>query len=858
MRKHFDYLKKRIQYSFNKYVFIAVVLCIGVLLSFSMFAVIRNAEMQSVKTEFFDGAKDRVEAIYEYVERYLNVFDLIAIFYSASNHIDENEFNIFTAPILEQYPGIQTLYWLPRVTDEQRANWEAQSNMKIVEFNSEKQPVSAARRVDYFPLHYVSKVIGDDRAGIDFKIYADWSTLLKQSIDTKEKVISERFLLPDEKSVDRFSVKVIYPVYKKPQKLIGFIAGVLTLDKIIEHSLKKVSPKGIDILIRNESADLGKRLLYFHASRKRTTPITFEAFENLQTHELQVKKTLSIAKQQWSIECSPIPNYAEFGVKKWSAFIILGGGLAFTIFIVLYSLTLINRTNVLQEEIKKRKQLMAELAARENEFYTFVNNAPVMLWMSNNQGIPTLFNETWLKFTGRTLEQELAQDWLRDLHPNDFEMYLESYKKAFKNHKDFKIIYRFQRQDGMYRWISETTSVRSNAEGKFLGFIGACVDITDQKKAQRALYESQRALETLLSNLPGMAYRRKHDEKWTMEFVSEGCTELTGYQPEEIVNNRRFAFVDLIHFEDKERLSHIEKIALRENRPFKYNYRILDSEGHEKWVWEQGQGVFSDNGELQAVEGFITDVTDQRLAVESLNHAKQLAENANRAKSQFLANMSHELRTPLNAIIGYSEMLKEDAEDLEMIDFIGDLTKIESAGKHLLNIIGDILDISKIESGNIDLQIQTFAVQHLIEETINTIQPMLLKNNNTLDLQVAKNVGTMHSDQKKIRQILLNLLSNATKFTEQGKIVLKVQRERGWMVFRISDNGIGIKPEDQKKLFDTFTQVDNSATRKYGGTGLGLAISYQFSRMIQGNINVHSVFGEGSAFIVRLPIEVKI
>lgn len=236
------------------------------------------------------------------------------------------------------------------------------------------------------------------------------------------------------------------------------------------------------------------------------------------------------------------------------------------------------------------------------------------------------------------------------------------------------------------------------------------------------------------------------------------------------------------------------------------------------------------------------------------------AEKANQAKSQFLANMSHELRTPMNAIIGYSEMLIEEAEDLEQDDFVPDLQKIHGAGKHLLTLINDILDLSKIEAGRMELYLENFKIKSLISETISTIHPLIEKNQNQIETKIAEDLDLMHADLTKVRQSLFNLLSNASKFTKQGKITLDVSSslvtDQKWVTFQVQDTGIGMNPEQIGKLFQAFTQADASTTRKYGGTGLGLAITKKFCQMMGGDIEVESELGKGSTFTIKLPLEV--
>jgi PAS domain S-box-containing protein len=267
--------------------------------------------------------------------------------------------------------------------------------------------------------------------------------------------------------------------------------------------------------------------------------------------------------------------------------------------------------------------------------------------------------------------------------------------------------------------------------------------------------------------------------------------------------------------------------------------------------------LFDDNGEPLGAVCVATDITHLKRAEASLREAKELAEEANLAKSRFLANMSHELRTPLNAVIGYAEMLMEEADERGLHDGLDELRKIQFAGKHLLGLISDILDLSKIEAGRMDIHLETFDVADMVEAVLSTVRPQLDKSGNRLEVQCPQDIGFVHADLTKVRQILINLLSNAAKFTQKGVVRLTVARVlhdgQRMLQFIVADTGIGMSPKQLAQLFQAFTQGDPSTARRFGGTGLGLAISRAFCEMLGGSIDVTSQVGVGSAFTVRLP-----
>ncbi len=313
-----------------------------------------------------------------------------------------------------------------------------------------------------------------------------------------------------------------------------------------------------------------------------------------------------------------------------------------------------------------------------------------------------------------------------------------------------------------------------------------------------------------------------------------------------------------IHPDDRARAVEVVTRAVAEGSGFDDECRIVRPSGEVRWATFRGRPVLDESGAAAGrYVGVMLDITDRKAAEVEIAEAKAAAEAANEAKSQFLANMSHELRTPLNAVIGYSEMLREEAEDLNTPSLIPDLDKIHKAGRTLLSLVNDLLDLAKIEAGKMDLYLEDFDVAQMVEEVLATIQPLIDKGGNRLTVRLAEDLGAMRADLTKVRQILLNLLSNAAKFTEGGAILLDIGKARGEAAdvarFQVTDSGIGMTEEQMHKLFEAFQQAEASTTRNYGGTGLGLALTRRLCRMMGGDVTVVSRPGEGSVFTVTLP-----
>ena len=404
------------------------------------------------------------------------------------------------------------------------------------------------------------------------------------------------------------------------------------------------------------------------------------------------------------------------------------------------------------------------------------------------------------------------------------------------------------------------------------GLVGVATDITTIKRNEAELRAQNENLKKIQTDLEFSEQRISKiieaspvgiisiDEKGTLETFSAAAEGIFGYYAAEVIGkNIKIIMqkeVALEHDLYLERRIHGAPSTVVGTR------RIVDA------VRKDGS-VFKLEAQVEEVQvgdeifyiGLVEDITERLELERQAEQAREQAERANEAKSAFLANMSHELRTPMNAIIGYSEMLAEDAEDDGLDEMLDDLNKITAAGKHLLSLINDVLDLSKIEAGKMDLYLEDFSIKEVAEDVANTAVSLVEKNANELVLDLQDELATLHGDVTKVRQILFNLISNAAKFTKQGKITLSARSDTIGDIpavqLAVRDTGIGIPKEKLDHIFSEFSQADESTTRDYGGTGLGLALTKRFCEMMGGDIRVESTLGQGSVFIVTLPKRVR-
>ncbi|WP_341733544.1 MASE1 domain-containing protein [Microcoleus sp. EPA2] len=457
------------------------------------------------------------------------------------------------------------------------------------------------------------------------------------------------------------------------------------------------------------------------------------------------------------------------------------------------------------------------------------------------------------------------------VHPDDRELVKTSIEAALFQKQPYSIDYRLLLPDGCQRTVCEQAAVNST-------YISSTVqDITDRKRAEAALRSSEERFSKAFHASPvGISICTLTDGCFLD--ANESFLRQLGWERSDFLGHNADELKMWVNPEDGPRLAQ----TLQSQNSISNEEVLIRTKTGEERDWLLSVELIY-LGSTQCVLIMTSDITERKRA-EEFRRDKEAAEAANRSKSEFLANMSHELRTPLNAIIGYSELLQEDAQDLGAEEFVDDLKRISTAGQHLLAIIKDILDFSKIEAGRMKLDLENFSILSLVEDVAAMIALQADKNSNILDIQCDDDIGDMYTDLTKLRECLLNLLSNASKFTFSGVVTFAVTRQQvqstqestvservdggqennspgislhspfqDWIVFTVKDTGIGMTREQLARVFEPFTQADSSSTKKYGGTGLGLTITKKYCKMMGGDVTAISQLNQGSIFTIRLP-----
>ncbi|MGX5776308.1 response regulator [Methylorubrum zatmanii] len=491
------------------------------------------------------------------------------------------------------------------------------------------------------------------------------------------------------------------------------------------------------------------------------------------------------------------------------------------------------------------------------DFRNLADALPQLAWIAEADGNIVWYNRRWYDYTGTTPAEMADHGWRKLHHPDHLDRVAERFSACIAAGESWQDTFPLRGRDGHYRWFLSLAEPVRDADGHVVRWYGTNTDVTDTRAAQEALGHSEQRFRALVDASAAVIWNTTAEgelmppqPRWAA-YTGQGEEAYQGW-----------GWVDAVHPDDRARAAEVWAECVAAVKAYEVEYRLRRHDGVWRDMEVRGVPVLAEDGTIREWVGLNIDITARKEAEAEIERARAAAEAANLAKSQFLANMSHELRTPLSAVIGYSEMLGEELEDLGQAELLPDLRKIEASARHLLGLINDVLDISKIEAGRLTLAAEAFTVAALIEDVTAATQSLITKKRNRFRLDLDADLGSMHQDQLKLRQSLINLIGNAAKFSEDGDIALTVRRFRengaDWLSFAVSDTGIGLTDEQMGRLFERFSQADESTTRQFGGTGLGLAITRAFIERMGGAISVASTYGQGATFTIRLPAELAV
>ncbi len=524
-----------------------------------------------------------------------------------------------------------------------------------------------------------------------------------------------------------------------------------------------------------------------------------------------------------------------------------------SIFTLLISTLAVNVSSQL-----RYRQILREKTAGEARLQAILDTAADGVITIDAKGIVQGINSSACKIFGWK-EHEIVGNNVSMLMPSNHQTQHDGYLKRYMETGKANIIGSPRELYARHRY-GELIPVRLGVgkvdlEGGDTLFVGFISDISERKAMEEKLRESEQRLSSLMQNIPGASFRRLLDHNWTPVFLSEGISELTGYNAEEFLSGEVSFANCVVEGQDRDLCSNIRS-NLGERDTYEIEYRLTHKNGHTVWVLENGMIVRDPEQKALWADGVMVDISTRKNMERELVEAKQKAEHAAESKSSFLANMSHEIRTPMNAIIGFTDILLDSeitGEDRRH------LQTISQSSRSLLHLLNDILDSAKLEKNKLELEVVPFKLSACVDTVISTLWLSAKSKGIELTLSMSKQLpAVVEGSEDRIRQVLMNLVGNGIKFTEKGSVslsVVPVEEKTDWIRFSVEDSGIGIDPNRLKSIFEPFTQADASMSRRFGGTGLGTTISQQLVELMGGQISATSELGKGSCFTIELPLK---
>jgi PAS domain S-box-containing protein len=852
-------------------------------------------DSERLKLEFNQHSAELKIALEKSISTHINVLRSLNSFYSASTAVEREEFRTFVAHPLADLQGIQALEWSPVVLSSERDAFEKSLkregylNFEITERDND-QVVRAKSRPEYVPVSFVEPYQGNEKA-LGYDLYSNdiRREAINRARDTGEIAITARITLIQEHG-DQYGILAFMPIYRnglphqtpeeRRSNILGYVVEAFQVKDIVTVALEQLNREHLSYRLIDETAPAAEQLV-FSSDPKGANPVTLQEKGLFgKDFSLVSRSVILLGGRSWRFEVFPTLDYFAYHRSDNIWLILLAGlilGSMVSVFVMVSSgrgrllLRLVEERTAALVESENRLQCALDDSNKSKEALENVLFAAtdVSIIATDADGLITMFNCGAEFMLGYSADEMIAKQTPVIIHlaeeielrgqeltqklnypVSGFETFVLKARQLGQETREWTYV----RKDGsQLRVILVVTPIRDE-QGEVSGYLGIAQDITEQYLAQNALEKSEIKLRRLYELSPlGIAMTDMSGQ--FIEF-NEAFRRICGYSYDELkaidywkLTPKKYESMEQQQLQSLRQIGRYgpyEKEYQRKDGtiiPLRLNGVLVKGTDNNDYIWS-----------------IVEDISASKEVEEALRQAKSAADNANRAKGEFLANMSHEIRTPMNAIIGLSHLALNKEVSPEIRDY---LEKINSSSNNLLSILNDILDFSKLEAGRLTIDHSPFDLDEILDNIHNLFADSAKKKRLDFKMDIAPNVPrSLVGDTLRLQQVLINLLGNAIKFTEHGQVTLKITAQhiapsQVRLLFCVTDTGIGMSDYDLEKLFQPFSQVDGSITRRFGGTGLGLVISHNLLQMMGSEFSVESAPGKGSSFSFGLVLDVS-
>jgi PAS domain S-box-containing protein len=854
-----------------RYAPLAAVLMAGIALTTGVFTALQRCQWRQVQTDFAVAARTRAAAVEATVEENDHVLDTVRILYESVAEIKRSDFRQFVGPLLARTRGFRTLGWVPRVFAAGRLAWEAAAQrdglagFQFTEQGRGGKFVPAALRPEYFPLLFVEPYRANrEIAGFDFGSNPRLQRAIEAARDSGKPVMATRAALM-QKSPERFAVLIFQPVYsagppldgvaQRRERFRGAVLGVYCLPELVSESLARLPAESMKMCCLDPRALRGEQLFCRYPAGAAGH---WSAIDNDLPGRRELRQVIDFdaAAGSWRLVFGPGPAFVSQR-RTWQPWIILAMGFLMTAGGGAVMLVTINRAGRDERMLVERA---AELERSREQYRLLVENIDQGITLiDRNYNIITI-NAYQARLFGRAAEEIIGKKCFQEFEKRDAPCVHCPGARAMVTGRTCAVETAGMLDDGTTVPVLLHAFPLLERNGRVLGFIELVEDISRRRKAEKALRESEALLRNIFSAIPDLL--TVHDRQRRVVL-----SNWHGFESVPASMRRAKPYCYACYHGREEPCPGCLLDQVFETGTAATIVRVNEKTQRTKEIG--AYPVFDEEGRVVLVTHYIRDITDRHkaerelkeyaLALETANgelmQLSQAAQAATRAKSEFLANMSHEIRTPLTAILGYADLLGESSAQLDKQQTAA---TIKRNGEYLLTIINDLLDLSKIEAGKLEVERILCSPCQIFADLTSLMSVGADAKGLRLRVGCEGPVPeTIHSDPVRLRQIVINLLGNAIKFTEAGEVRMTMRMlappgAEPKLQIDVSDTGIGMSEEQVRRLFQPFAQADSSTTRRFGGTGLGLMISKRLAVMLGGDISVFSVPGKGSTFRVTV------